>query len=64
MFLSRLRHPYSVDRGLCELDLDLGDRAKGATHLVCAKSALDIPRIRAIADLLIEDFAKTARPRG
>ncbi len=59
MFLSRLRHPYSVDRGLCELDLDLGDKAKGATHLICTKSALDIPRIRAVADLLRDDFSKT-----
>ncbi len=57
--VSRLRQPYSVDRGLCELDLKLGDKAKGATHLVCAKSALDIPRIRAVADLIVEDFAKS-----
>ncbi len=59
MFLGRVRHPYSVDRGLCELDLDLGGRGKSATHLVCAKSALDIPRVRAVADLIRSDFACT-----
>ncbi len=62
MFLGRVRHPYSVDRGLCELALNLGSQTRGATHLVCAKSALGIPKVRAVAELIAEDFASATAP--
>ena len=34
------------------VDLDLGERAVTASHLVVAKSALSVPPIRAVAELL------------
>ncbi len=38
---------------LVALPIDLGPYAKAPIHLVCAKSALAIPRVRAVADRLI-----------
>jgi len=58
MVLPRVGHPLIRDRGLVELDLDLG-RPKGSLHLVCAKSAWVVPRIRAVAELLIEALRRT-----
>ncbi len=39
---------------LVALPVDLGPYAKSAIHLVCARSALAIPRVRAVADRLVE----------
>jgi DNA-binding transcriptional LysR family regulator len=62
MFLGRVTHRFSR-ASLVELDLDLG-RVPRALHLVCAKSALDIPRVRAVADLLVAELGRTAAPRA
>ena len=52
--LSTLRHRLSPPRRLVQLEVDLGPLAKGTLHLVCARSALAIPRIRAVADHIAE----------
>jgi DNA-binding transcriptional LysR family regulator len=52
IFLGRVRHRFSRATTLEELDVDLGVKLTSSMHIVCAKSALDIPRVRAVADLL------------
>jgi DNA-binding transcriptional LysR family regulator len=54
MFLGRARHPSSRLK-LVEIDVD-APLPKTALHLVCAKRALDIPRVRAVADALIAEM--------
>jgi DNA-binding transcriptional LysR family regulator len=44
------------ERGLVPLDIDLGPRGKGMLYLVCARSALDVPRVRAVADELVRAY--------
>jgi DNA-binding transcriptional LysR family regulator len=50
--LPRLRHRFSRRSELVPLDLDLGPFARGALHLVAARSGLDIPRVRLVAALV------------
>src|SRR6476619_2506703 len=52
--LGRVTHRFSRARGLVPLDMDLGAAKRGVLCRVCAKSALDIPRVRLVADLLKE----------
>ena len=54
MFFGAVDHPYSVLSQLQRLDLDLGEHSRGSIHVVAAKSALDIPRVRAVAERLID----------
>jgi hypothetical protein len=35
---------------------------KTGIHLVCARSALAVPRVRAVAELLVKELAPSARP--
>lgn len=58
IFLGRTRHRFSMQTSLVELDLDLGELRR-SLHLVCAKSALSIPRVRAVGELLAEEIQKT-----
>ena len=58
--LGRVTHRFSRARGIVPIDLDLGPAKRGLLCLVCAKSALDIPRVRMVADLLQEQV-KTIR---
>jgi DNA-binding transcriptional LysR family regulator len=44
------------ERGLVPLDIDLGPRRTGTLYLVCAKSALNVPRVRAVADELVRAY--------
>ncbi|MFT3767426.1 MAG: LysR family transcriptional regulator [Minicystis sp.] len=62
IFLGRARHRFSLTTSLVELDLDAGDLRR-TIHLVCAKSALAIPRVRAVADLLATELAQTEAPK-
>jgi DNA-binding transcriptional LysR family regulator len=55
MLLGRLRSPRAPATPLVELDLHLGWR-RSSMHLVCARSSLAIPRVRAVADLLAEEL--------
>lgn len=61
MVLAHLHHRFSRDRGLVPLDIDLGPHSRGALHLVCAKSALDIPRVRKVSELLVEELERAKR---
>jgi DNA-binding transcriptional LysR family regulator len=54
-FLGRTRHRFSTDAGLVPVPVTL-PKLRGSLHLACAKSALDIPRIRAVADLLAKEI--------
>lgn len=60
MVLGKVKHRYSRDL-LVPLDLDLGPYAKSALYLVCAKSALDIPRVRIVAELIAAELARAKR---
>src|SRR6516225_9104818 len=52
--LGRVTHKFSRARGIVPLDMDLGPAKRGVLCLVCAESALDIPRVRLVADALRE----------
>lgn len=54
MVLADVKHRFSRDEGRRRLDIDLGPHSRSAVHLVAAKSALDIPRVRAVAELLAQ----------
>lgn len=62
IFLGRAQHRFSGSGGdgggLEELDLDLGGLRR-TLHLVGARGALEIPRVRAVADLLVSELGKT-----
>lgn len=50
--------------GLVEVPVELG-RMKVGIHLVCARSALAVPRVRAVAEALSAELAPSARvPRA
>ena len=56
MFLAKLTHRFSGPSPLVPLGLDLGPHARSQLHVVAAKSALGVARIRAVADLLVEEL--------
>lgn len=47
-------HKFMRSTALVPLDIELGPFGQAETYLVAAKSALDIPRVRAVADVLVE----------
>ncbi|HEY1088333.1 MAG TPA: LysR substrate-binding domain-containing protein [Archangium sp.] len=61
MVLGRVAHRFSKESQLVPLDLDLGPHAKQELHLVCAKSAMDIPRVRKVAELIVDELKRTTR---
>ncbi len=61
MFLAKVRHRFNQDSPLVPLGLDLGPHALGTLHLVCAKSALGVSRIRAVVELLREELVLAER---
>lgn len=56
MVAGRVRHRFSLASSIVALDIDLGPHRASSLHLVCAKSALAIPRVRAVADLLLSEL--------
>ena len=48
--LGRVTHRFSRARGLVPLDMELGAAKRGVLCLVCAKTGLDIPRVRLVAE--------------
>jgi DNA-binding transcriptional LysR family regulator len=58
--LGRRRHRNARRWGLVPLQVDLGPFSRGAMHLVCARSAYDVPRIRLVAQLLEAELRRTA----
>lgn len=63
MVLGRVRHRFSRPTTLVPLDIDLGSHARSALHLVCAKSALDIPRVRLVSELLMAEMKLATRAK-
>ena len=62
IILSGFRSRYEPPRALVPLALSFG--AMTSTHeLVCARGALVIPRVKAVADLLAKELAWTAKRR-
>ena len=59
--LGRVTHRFSRARGIVPIDLDMGPGKRGMLCLVCPKSALDIPRVRLVADLLQEQVKSIRR---
>jgi DNA-binding transcriptional LysR family regulator len=60
MIAGRVAHRFSLPSSIVPLDVDLGPHATSALHLVCARSALAVPRVRAVADLIVAEFASRA----
>ena len=56
MFLGGTQHRLSLLSSLCQLDLDLGQHRRGSLHLIGAKRALEIPRVRAVADRIAAEL--------
>lgn len=56
MILERPLHPLSGGRDLVEIDVGIG-LPPGRLHLVCARSARGVPRVRAVTALLKEHLA-------
>lgn len=54
MVLGTTRHRFSLLESLQPLDVDLGPTRVSTLHVVAPKSALLVPRVRAVADVLIE----------
>jgi hypothetical protein len=63
MALGKVSHRFQLPTRLVPLDLDLGPHARAALHLVAAKSALDVPRVRAVAELLVEELEHASMSR-
>jgi DNA-binding transcriptional LysR family regulator len=58
MFLGVVRHRFAPPTALRRLHLDLGPHARGSVHLVAARSALELPRVRAVADVLARELRR------
>ena len=56
ILLGDLQHRFTQKSGLVPLDLDLGPFSRSDLHLVCAKSALEISRVRVVAELIAEEM--------
>jgi DNA-binding transcriptional LysR family regulator len=54
--LNRARHRFARPSSLVPLPLPLGPFSHAPLYLVAAKSALDVPRIRRVAELLAEEL--------
>lgn len=64
MVLADVHHRFSRSVPLVPLDVPLGPHATSELHLVCARSALDIPRVRLVADLLTKELAVAGGGEG
>lgn len=56
VILSREKSKHSLPSPLVPLNFDYG-KIMTTSYLVCARSALAIPRVRAVADLLVEELS-------
>ncbi|WNG47556.1 LysR family transcriptional regulator [Archangium minus] len=64
MVMARFRHRFSRPTSLVPLSIDLGPYQRSTLHLVCAKSALDIPRVRRVSELLVSELEKTGASKA
>jgi DNA-binding transcriptional LysR family regulator len=60
ILLSGMREHFAMPTRLVRLALDFGAMVS-PIHLICARSSLTIPRVRAVADLLAGELAIAAR---
>ncbi|NBD13881.1 MULTISPECIES: LysR family transcriptional regulator [Corallococcus] len=58
LVMARMSHRFTRATQLVPLEVELGPFSRSQTHLVCAKSALDIPRVRRVSELLVEEFQR------
>jgi DNA-binding transcriptional LysR family regulator len=56
IFRGKTRQRYLSDSPLVPLGLDLGPHARSQLFVVCARSALAVPRIRVVAELLADEL--------
>jgi DNA-binding transcriptional LysR family regulator len=67
IFLGRVEHRFAAASGgggeLVELDLDVGG-IRRTLYLAGARGALEIPRVRAVADLLVAELTSLRRPEA
>jgi DNA-binding transcriptional LysR family regulator len=56
IFLGKVRHRFSRATQLVPLGLELGEHARSSLHLVCAKSALGVPRVRTVAEMIASEL--------
>ncbi len=65
MVLGLVHHRFQLPSSLVPLPIDLGQWSKSTLHLVCAKSALALPRVRAVANLILAELKRLpgAKPR-
>lgn len=61
MVLGRVPHRFGRASNLVPLELDLGPSARSQLHLVCARSALDVPRVRHVVELLVRELQPSKR---
>jgi DNA-binding transcriptional LysR family regulator len=61
IFMHKVRHRFNRASELVPLGLDLGPHARSSLHVVCAKSALGVTRIRAVAELLADELRYAAK---
>ncbi len=59
IFLARFAHRFARDTGLVELPIHRFAPVPSGLYLVCAKSALLIPRVRAVAEMLAEELTRS-----
>ncbi len=59
IILGRPHHRFARHTDMVPLDIPLGAQSTSTLHLVCAKSALDVPRVKAVADLLTDELQRT-----
>jgi DNA-binding transcriptional LysR family regulator len=64
IFLGCVRHRLERPMALVELEVEGLPPARSALHLVCAKSALAIPRVRAVAELLAAELSAAETPNA
>ena len=65
MVLGLVHHRFALPSSLVPLPIELGAWSRSTLHLVCAKSALALPRVRAVADLISAELKRLpgAKPR-
>ena len=60
IFLTNMRHRFTMDHGLVQVPVPL-PRHMTTLDLVCARSALDVPRVRAVADVIARELPQPVR---
>ncbi len=64
MIAGRVEHRFSLPSSIVPVEVDLGSYHSSTIHLVCAKSALAVPRVRAVADLIVAELSASKGTRA